>query len=323
MSKLILEDLREFVKEEGGFFAPLGYLEEEILIPKRRDLSSTARLVEEDCQPRNFLSAEPQKVRFFSDGVQRSILVANLVYRDQLIPVHYGNVSAMVLVLKDRKLKTFVEPVVREYILAPFSFLSKVRHFPFVDTGWKELDYDAMRHSAVKKLKELRQEAEKHVLRLWAREIPREPIFIDGKIEHLVDEPEFRGVYGLAKSFHPFLFPPETLQKLISLKEGERSALFSFKYPHSDTPVLSWYVRIRDPKNQEPSFGLLRVETVFTEEKVAEADRISRAIYEFRKPVNYTLPKWDKLIYPIWCVTKYLGNYVPSIKTVQYFFRGK
>ena len=69
--------------------------------------------------------------------------------------------------------------------------------------------------------------------------------------------------------------------------------------PRSRNSVMSWYLRLRDPKGHDPMWGLVRVEVAESERPAERADEISTWVMAETTPLALPDGRWDKMAYGV------------------------
>src|SRR6266403_4875051 len=91
-----LARIKEFLLENGGVVAPGAVIEEESYIPEEIEYPGDAANVE----PVGVIAVESDhtsELRFFEDGIQRTLYVGHLVVNGFHVPIHYCTVAAVIL----------------------------------------------------------------------------------------------------------------------------------------------------------------------------------------------------------------------------------
>jgi len=315
--KQVLAQVTEFLKREGGNFAPTYEPDETLYTPRQYDFRSTTRCLEEE---NSSVPSPGVPIRFFHDGIQKTFLVGYLVREPYHLTVHFSTVASIILKIQNGNFSLWNEPRIATSILVPMELYGEELPPPFVDTGAQRPYFEELRMRAVETSRHLRQQLEKEHLREWTKTAtPSEYIAVDGTLRHLHGLAFKNHIIGLSKSFHPLFFDAATQQKAMQIREGERSFAFSFTDEAGET-YSSWFLRLRNPAGKDPEFGLLRIEFGEPEPPPDFIHQISSSIFRLRYPVAYPYPRWDRLLYPIRLCTETLNNFLPSAKTIQYYF---
>jgi hypothetical protein len=251
---------------------------------------------------------EPE-VRFaaFLDGIQRARIVCHSIG----VPIVEGMVAAAIRVRLDRRFTTWghASPVVARRLYMPIAFLrcevrEQVAGFEIVDTSYEpgknrlvSRHPGALRAVAFERVGQNRADAERTLAELWCAD-GAEPLFVDGGISGSARVAASSCAVGVIKSHQKLYADGDALDVLMSLRSGERSSVFS---PSSDrrTPVMSWYLRLRDPRGHDAMFGLLRIEAATGGDVSARANEISRWVLAEAAPLSLPDSRWDRMSYGI------------------------
>jgi hypothetical protein len=253
----------------------------------------------------------------FLDGTQRSDV---LFYADGL-PVIHGTVAAVVRARHNRRMSTWAAgPIVRRSVYAPFALvddstraaLESLREdrITVVDTtegGWAP-DQGPHPASLLERAMSLvqrdRERAEQELAERWCAK-DGGTLFIDGGISGTDKVAGASCVAGIVKSHRTLHVPADGVAALTRLKRAERSSAFVVASTRR-APVLSWYLRLRDPAGRDPFFGLVRVEVAYTAEmradprRIAErAEEVSRWVLAEASPLALPDARWDKMVYGV------------------------
>ncbi|MGI8510566.1 MAG: hypothetical protein ACR2MQ_14715, partial [Gemmatimonadaceae bacterium] len=79
---------------------------------------------------------------------------------------------------------------------------------------------------------------------------------------------------------------------------GERSSVFRVRSERR-TEVVSWYLRLRDPRGHDAMFGLVRIEAALSDDVAARANEISRWVLGEASPLSLPDNRWDRMAYGI------------------------
>lgn len=263
--------------------------------------------------------------RYFIDGIQRSWL---LYYQDY-VPVYYGYVAAVVRQRPETLMSTW-KSLVREDIYLPYRHFDPVERsqleakFSLVDTAPREMDGAidntnsannddsekqpvALREAARNRISDSREKLESDLAELWIKDNQPGWLVMDGSITISKAVASHKRIIGLIKSHNTQYFPFPEQEVVLNLKQGDRSSTFT---PPGRHPVCSWYLRLRDPSNEDVHFGLVRVEASLKSQ--SQVDEISRWILTERRPLSFPDSRWDKMIYPIRDCEQFLRSQEPS-----------
>jgi hypothetical protein len=263
--------------------------------------------------------------RYFIDGIQRSWL---LYYQDY-VPVYYGYVAAVVRQRPETLMSTW-RSLVREDIYLPYRHFDAAERsqlearFSIVDTAPRESNGAiddindannddtekqpvALREAARNRISDSREKLESDLAELWIKEDLPGWLVMDGSITISKAAASHKRTIGLIKSHNTQYFPFPEQEVVLNLKQGDRSSTFT---PPGRHPVCSWYLRLRDNRNEDIHFGLVRVEASLKSQ--SQVDEISRWILTERRPLSLPDSRWDKMIYPIRDCEQFLRSQEPS-----------
>ena len=271
---------------------------------------AAADLVEGRRMRAHRVEGEPE-VRFagFLDGIQR----AKIAYHRRGVPIIEGTVAAVIRVRVNRRLVTWGHrtPIVSRKLYMPLSLLScgqRSEHggMAIVDTSFDEKTGQlvnrhpaALRSVAFARIGRDRDDAERKLAELWCADGPgAEPLMIDGGIsgsEHVAAAP---CAIGVIKTHTTLFADGGALDAVMSLKNGERSSVFA-PPSHRRSPVISWYLRLHDPRGHDAMFGLVRIEASVGGDVTSRANDISRWVLAERTPNAMPDGRWDRMSYGI------------------------
>jgi hypothetical protein len=96
--------IKDFLVENGGVIAPGAVLEEESYIPEEIEYSGIATNVE--VVGTKYIEASGlSELRFFEDGIQRTLYVGHLIVNGFHIPIHFCTVAAVILERESRRFR--------------------------------------------------------------------------------------------------------------------------------------------------------------------------------------------------------------------------
>jgi hypothetical protein len=251
---------------------------------------------------------EPQ-VRFagFLDGVQH----ARIALHHNGIPIVDGTVAAVVRVRANRRFTTWGHrtPIVSRRIYMPLELLGHpgqtvVGGRDIVDTSYRFDSRErvsrhpaALRAVAFQYVGRDREAAEERLAELWCVD-GAEPLFIDGGISGNGRVAAASCAVGVVKSHRTLYADGAALDVVMSLRRGERSSVFTPSHSRR-SPVMSWYLRLRDPRGQDAMFGLVRVEASAAGDIESRANEISRWVLAESSPLSLPDSRWDRMAYGI------------------------
>jgi hypothetical protein len=348
-----LQHAKEFIKAQDGSIAPLGVSEEELNPDIQDDLSVQAYPLEESESPYVVPYRQPEdtaasEFQYFEDGRQRTIQIGHIPteYGTNvlMIPVHYFVVASVILKREQKKLSVWSKARMREGIFVARSLVPHQHRLQaFADAGLEIVDtevkggssdYYDMRRRALREAKSLRLRVEQDLITEWrqSNDVGQSFLVVDGTLMNMRDERNVDRCIGVSKSFGSRYFDVSTHNRILRLREGERSWTFQFHDNEDETDDIrkgareriSWYLRLRNRQNSEPEFGLIRVEISkrYSNNAAVYAERFSRSLLSDRLPTSYPFPRWDKHLYPIRACESYLSSIMPSISTITASMRG-
>ncbi|HEY5087642.1 MAG TPA: hypothetical protein VII66_09825 [Gemmatimonadaceae bacterium] len=269
---------------------------------------ASAECVEGRTLRAHWVVGEP-KVRFagFLDGIQR----VRIECHRNGVPIVLGTVAAAVRVRVDRRFTTWGHrtPVISRRLYMPLALLqcedrTEIDGFEIVDTSYVDdaktlvsRHPGALRAVAFERVGRDRDEAERKLAELWCAE-GAEPLFIDGGISGSGRVASASCAVGVIKSHQTLFADGDALDVVMSLRRGERSSVFA---PPSQRrhPVISWYLRLRDPRGHDAMFGLIRIEASLGGDVAARANEISRWVLAEIAPLSLPDTRWDRMAYGI------------------------
>ena len=269
------------------------------------------------------VKTKPQ-VRFkaFLDGIQH----VRILSHRRGVPIILGTVAAAVRVREQRRFTTWGEfgPLVARRLYLPRCYIPEIAvpaagAFEIVDTAAPVANRPlpsrhpgALRACAIECVRGDRERLERELASAWcAHEM--EPICIDGGIsgsicdEEAGKEARATCVVGVVKSHQTLYADGDALIRVLSLAPKERSSVFRvesrFSRGDGEDPsrgrIMSWYLRLRDPRGEDAMFGLVRVEVLEHGDVSARADEISSWILGEAAPLSLPDARWDKMLYGI------------------------
>jgi hypothetical protein len=254
----------------------------------------------------------------FLDGVQRS----HVVDYAGPIPIVGGWSAAVIRARVNRRMTTWSNGHVSESRLyAPIALLAPAA-FRAIEASGVEIRNtlaDAKETSghpiellrfAVDAVKRDRERLERDLAELWVS-AKDTPLFVDGGLPTGALAAASDACVGVIKSHHTIYAAGDSLPTILGLAEGERSSVFVIRRTWGP-PVLSWYLRLREPPSHDPFMGLVRVEVARTANLAQSAslarraDEVSRWILAERAPLALPDARWDRMVYGIRDCEEYL-----------------
>jgi hypothetical protein len=155
----------------------------------------------------------------------------------------------------------------------------------------------ALRALALERVRLDREEAERRLADLWCVDVG-DPIFIDGGISGSATVACSECAVGVVKSHQTLYADDRTIDLILSLRPGERSSVFRVRSERR-TDVVSWYLRLRDPRAHDAMFGLVRLEACVSDDVSGRANEISRWVLAESAPLSLPDNRWDRMAYGI------------------------
>lgn len=247
----------------------------------------------------------------FLDGTQSSRVLDYV----QGVAVLHGTVAAVIRERHDRRMATWTHAV-EQRIYAPRTALPEDYWTALGQAGPEVVDTSdesapgggslahpfTLRDSAIHRVGRDRERLEQRLADQWCSTEQRR-LYVDGGIgganERVATAP---CVTGVVKSHRTLYAEGDDLARILALHAGERSSALRITSPKR-LPVMSWYLRLRDPAGHDPLWGLVRVEVADTmadpSAVTARADEVSRWILAEVAPVALPDFRWDKMVYGV------------------------
>lgn len=255
--------------------------------------------------------------RAFLDGTQRS----HVVDYSGTVPIVGGQTAAVIRERVERRMTTWANGhVFQAKLYAPLRLLARPALAQMESAGLELRDtlsanketsghpIELLRF-AVDAVKVDRERLEQGLAESWVT-ATEDPLFVDGGLPVGPLASLSLGCVGVIKSHHTIYAPGDALATVLGLREEERSSVFVIQRAWGP-PVLSWYLRLREPPTHDPFMGLVRVEIArrpeLTVTSVSErADEVSRWILAERAPLALPDARWDRMVYGIRDCEEYL-----------------
>ena len=110
---------------------------------------------------------------------------------------------------------------------------------------------------------------------------------------------------AISKSHSILPFEGDELERYLRLPVGHRSSIYA-PATRSLAPVYAWGLRLWPWEGKDLLHGLVRVEVAPVNGTTDMADRISRWVMAERAPVSAPDQRWDRLLYGVYSVERYL-----------------
>ena len=250
----------------------------------------------------------------FLDGAQRVQVVGHHFG----MPIVFGTASAAVRVRVNRRMITWghQSPRVERRIFLPLKYLpvlaeSRASSFGADRSQWQIVDTSTadrngdypsqhpavLLERAIRAVDQEREALEDQMAEAWCAR-GESPLFIDGGISRSTRVASSTCAVGVIKSHRTLYVEGDALGIVLALEKGERSSVFRVS-PRSRSSVLSWYLRLRDPKGRDAMWGLVRVEVAECDRPGERADEISRWVMAETTPLSLPDGRWDKMAYGV------------------------
>ena len=299
------------VRTATGSSSPLERMERDLEIPHvidavgAEDATLRARSVEGQPVP---------AIRAFLDGTQRSQVIGWI----GAFPIVYGTSAAVVRCRTERRLSTWLAPLVRHRIYAPLAYvprepLESALGAMLEDTTRPASDGSIpaphptlLLERATLAVSRDRERLELSLAEQWCAS-SAEPIMIDGGIGASEAVAQSSCAVGVVKSHRTLYAEGDALAIVLSLRKGERSSVMRIA-PRGRSEVLSWYLRLRAVEGRDALWGLVRVEMcVLPGESISQrADELSRWLLAESMPLAAPDPRWDRMAYGIRSAEEFL-----------------
>lgn len=132
-------------------------------------------------------------------------------------------------------------------------------------------------------------------------------LVVDGALTESPDWAADPRMVGVVKSHASLPFAGAELEAYLRLPPGHRTSLFR-PASRARAPVESWALRLWPWEGKDLLFGLVRVEMAPSADAPDRADLISRWLLAERAPVSTPDARWDRLLYGIHDVERFLRS---------------
>lgn len=130
-------------------------------------------------------------------------------------------------------------------------------------------------------------------------------LVVDGSLTELPDWASDPRMLGVIKSHASLPFGGPELETWLRLPYAHRTSVYAPR-SRARAPVYAWAVRLWEWEGKDLLHGLIRVEAAPTDETVAQVDKVSRWLLHERAPISTPDARWDRLLYGIHDVERYL-----------------
>jgi hypothetical protein len=307
--------LRRLLAEQAGAVPAIGLeppLEalHEPATPRRLPREPVGAIAWPDAPPASVPAPSP--IVAFLDGVQRTEALARL----GTAPLLVATVAAAIRQREHRRLCTWRWRARRLLLAEPAALTDAVRAVASAG-GLEVLSVDsevaghplALRAAALALVSTARAALERQLAEEWIDAgVPGGALVLDGGLAVSDRVARAERIVGVVKSHGTIYGDAGELERLLALPVGWRSA--TLRQQRGDRPpVASWYLRLRAPTGGDPLAGLVRVEVALPDDAgglALTADRWSHWLLEERQPLARPDPRWDRLLYGIADVERWL-----------------
>lgn len=161
-------------------------------------------------------------------------------------------------------------------------------------------DVDAARHAVDR----ARGEVERIVGDAYRRSAPHW-LVVDGSLAESSAWALDPRMIGVSKSHATLPFEGPDLVTYLQLPQGHRSSIFQ-PASRRHAPVYAWGLRLWAWTGHDLLYGLVRIEVAAREDSLTKADTICRWLMAERSPISAPDARWDRLLYGIHGVERYL-----------------
>lgn len=251
----------------------------------------------------------------FLDGIQRWRVVGYA----GAIPVIRARVAAAVRRRgQSRRLYTTHEAMselaitCRERLPAPLRRAVDVPGLEVVDLREEDLGQPARALEAARvAVDAARGRIERRVGMDWAAVAGEaEWLIVDGVLSEHTALAEHPRALGVVKSHGAQFFDGADLERALTLPAGCRTSVFR-TVPRGRRAVYSWYLRLWPWEGRDLLYGLVRIEARAAPATLVEASAWSAWLLTERAPAATADARWDRLLYPIHDVERYLLTRIP------------
>ena len=264
-----------------------------------------------DLEPRPVRSPEPGFAAFL-DGIQRSVVIGHA----EGVPLVAATVAAVIRRRVGRRLMTDGRgPAIRRRVYVPRHLvpaalwdMAEREGYAPCDTGTDgrpggdgSAHPTAVQERAYHLVQQDREQLEQRLAEEWCA-AESAPLYIDGGISKSERVATAACAVGIVKSHRTLYVDAAALSTLARLEAGQRTTAFRVTSQRR-TPVVSWYLRLREAAGRGPLWGLVRIEVADargdTAAVAARADTVSRWVLAERSPLALPDGRWDRMAYGI------------------------
>ena len=248
----------------------------------------------------------PPEIGFdaFLDGTQRVRILAWL----EGVPCIFGVTGAVIRERVERRLRTWKEPLLtRSRLYVPLAYLREFpppgNGFTIEDTTADRLGSKPSRHPAALTERAIlcvqrdREALEQRLAEAWVGDADG-VLCVDGSLPPAGPARGSNRVVGVIKSHRTLYAEGTALDRVLSLKPGERSPAFRVATSGRE-PVASWYLRLRDGTGRDALWAIVRLEIALGPDVSERADFASRWLLAENAPLALPDSRWDKMTYGV------------------------
>lgn len=294
---------------EGTALAGGGALELGSQFQQERPRLDPPELIEGRSLKVHTITGEPiARFAAFLDGTQTSRIVQYVAG----IPIVHGSVAAVVRLRQERRMRTWREPLMSRALYAPLGMLDDSIRSAVLESGVEVFDTGANRdiesihpfalqEAALQFVQRHRSALERALAEAWVSGGDGE-LYVDGGISESPAVASSPLVAGVVKTHQQLYVHGDDLPTVFALRAGERTSVTRVS-PRTRTPVMSWYLRLRDAGGRDPLWGLVRVECAAIDggsrAVATRANEVSRWVLAEALPLSLPDGRWDKMAYGI------------------------
>jgi len=320
---LNLSTIRDAVYNLGGAIQPASDTEETLVTAAIRTLASGRPTGE------GFIEVAPPQfglnLASFGAVISRTFLIGEVGGNGKLIPLHYTNIAATILIREMGSLRQASPPLLGHYLLVPIEKMPNPEAvkglaeygLPFIDTKCTSDAFDEMRRAALLAAETAAVELFSHRVWEWRQKYGGEgqALAVAGTYAQVL--PDARG--------HDIIAVSDASSVLASEREGFVGSLPYGSMTHPfvvDDGTRYFYLRLRDHNLKDPGFGLVRVEFMPVEgvNDIEYAKVLAYYILRERIPINLTWRGSSNQIYPLSACLTYMLDFTVSPQTVSAYF---
>jgi hypothetical protein len=230
----------------------------------------------------------------------------------------FATVAAVIRVRRDRRLATYGQlPEIERCLYVPRALVparlweaATTGDYRVVDTGGERGEGgveeaadsrhpSALIERALQLVRGCRERLEHTLAERWCA-TERAPLYIDGGLTGSPRVATAACSVGVVKRHRTLYVAADLMPVLTGLRPGERTTAFRIA-PARRTAVTSWYLRLRDARGRDPTWGLVRIEVAESapHDVTERADDVSRWVLAETAPLALPDPRWDTMAYGI------------------------